>query len=102
MVWWWDDLNAHTSPLFYLSVDFITCGLKSKVRYESKDSHFEVQADGSIVVKEHLKLHGHKEFGVVALEGKNVLTETTVILRKRHPHHKQVSLLYTGQVGQAV
>ncbi|XP_073462076.1 cadherin-1-like [Aquarana catesbeiana] len=70
-------------------VDFITCGLKSKVRYESKDSHFEVQADGSVVVKEHLKLHGHKELGVVALEGKNVLTETTVILRKRHPHHKQ-------------
>ncbi|XP_077306670.1 LOW QUALITY PROTEIN: cadherin-1-like [Lithobates pipiens] len=70
-------------------VDFITCGLKSKVRYESKDSHFEVQADGSIVVKEHLKLHGHREFSVVALEGNNELTETTVILRKRHPHHKQ-------------
>ncbi|XP_040185593.1 cadherin-1-like [Rana temporaria] len=70
-------------------VDFITCGLKTNVRYESKDSHFEVQADGAIVVKEHLKLHGHKEFGVVALEGNNVLTETTVTLRKRHPHHRQ-------------
>ncbi|CAI9591433.1 unnamed protein product, partial [Staurois parvus] len=81
-----NELNVHD---FYLSVVFITCGLKSNVRFESKDSHFEVQADGSIVVKDHLRLHGHREFGVVALEGNNVLTETTVTLRKRHPHHRQ-------------
>ncbi|XP_018412821.1 PREDICTED: cadherin-1-like [Nanorana parkeri] len=76
---------------------FVTCGLKSNIRYESEDSHFEVEADGSVVVKDHLKLHGHKEFSVLALEGNNVLSETTVTLRKQHPHHKQAEHSHPSQ-----
>ncbi|XP_072278681.1 cadherin-1-like [Pyxicephalus adspersus] len=70
-------------------VVFDTCGVKSNISFESSDSHFEVDADGSIVVKDHLKLHGHKEFNVLALDGDNILSETTVTLRKQHLHHKQ-------------
>ncbi|KAM5137797.1 cadherin-1-like [Mantella aurantiaca] len=81
-------------------VVFITCGLKSNVRYESEDPYFEVHADGSIIVKDHLKLQKHKEFRVLALEGENFLSETTVTLRKQHSHHKQAEHLRSSRAAR--
>ncbi|XP_075045190.1 cadherin-1-like [Mixophyes fleayi] len=70
-------------------VDFEKCEEPTIIRYVSEDPDFEVQADGSVVPRHHVNLRGHRKFHVLALEGKNVLSSTSVILKKEHSHHRQ-------------
>ncbi|XP_068116599.1 cadherin-1-like [Hyperolius riggenbachi] len=69
-------------------VNFDDCDVDSDIRLVSQDPHFEVQADGSVITMTHVTLHGHKKFQILALQGKDVLSETSVTLKRRHPHHK--------------
>ncbi|KAM4612465.1 cadherin-1-like [Discoglossus pictus] len=63
------------------------------LQYVSHDPDFEVQADGIVLAKHHIELHGHRRiFKVTALDGKNFLQSTTILLQKeKHRHKKQES-----------
>ncbi|CAN2389418.1 Cadherins are calcium-dependent cell adhesion proteins [Pristimantis euphronides] len=70
-------------------VDFEKCDEQTVINYVSKDPNFQVQADGSITVKNHLKLHTQRKFQVLAFDENKLLSSTTVTLKKHHSHHKQ-------------
>lgn len=70
-------------------VDFEECEAQTVIKYVSKDPNFQVQADGSVTVRNHLKLHKQRTFQVLAFDGKNFLSSTNVILKKKHAHHRQ-------------
>ncbi|XP_066440072.1 cadherin-1-like [Eleutherodactylus coqui] len=70
-------------------VHFEKCGMQKPISYTSKDHNFEVQADGSITVKNPLKLHTPRKFHVLAFDEKSRLASTTVTLKKEHSRHKQ-------------
>ncbi|XP_069822187.1 cadherin-1-like [Dendropsophus ebraccatus] len=69
-------------------VDFEKCEAQTVINYVSEDQHFQVQDDGSIIVKNHLKLHKQRKFKILAFDEKNILSSTTVTLKKEHDHHR--------------
>ncbi|XP_075694659.1 cadherin-1-like [Rhinoderma darwinii] len=70
-------------------VNFEKCEAQTVIKYISEDPNFQVFADGSVAVKNHLKLHTLRQFQVLAFHEKNLLSSTTVTLKKEHGHHRQ-------------
>ncbi|XP_040266682.1 cadherin-1 [Bufo bufo] len=70
-------------------VDFEKCEAQLVIDYVSEDPHFVVQADGSVTVKNDLKLHKPRKFKVLAFNDKGPLTSTMVTLKKEHARHRQ-------------
>ncbi|KAG8562958.1 hypothetical protein GDO81_015880 [Engystomops pustulosus] len=71
-------------------VTFEKCDAKTVISYVSKDPNFDIQADGSVIVKNHLKLHTKKTFQVFAFDGKSLQSSTTVTLNtQKGEHHKK-------------
>ncbi|RXM30093.1 Cadherin-1 [Acipenser ruthenus] len=74
-------------------VNFDDCTGRKVVLYNSDDSQFDVNADGTIKLKRRLKLHdGHTSFAVHAWDTKGKRTSTRVTVeneeRRRHSHHR--------------
>ncbi|KAK1163538.1 B-cadherin-like [Acipenser oxyrinchus oxyrinchus] len=72
-------------------VNFDDCTGRKVVLYNSDDSQFDVNADGTIKLKRRVKLHdGHKSFAVHAWDTKGKRTSTRVTVenekRRRHSH----------------
>ncbi|XP_056381932.1 cadherin-1 isoform X2 [Hyla sarda] len=84
-------MQAHTVTGIPNLLDFEKCESPIVIKYVSEDPDFQVQADGSVIVKNHLKLQKQRKIQVLALDGKNFLSSTTVTLKKEHAHHRQQS-----------
>ncbi|XP_068116604.1 cadherin-1-like isoform X2 [Hyperolius riggenbachi] len=69
-------------------VIFNDCDVMPDIRLVSDDPHFEVQADDSVTAMTHMQLRGHRTFRILALQGEDLLSDTSVTLRKWHPHHQ--------------
>ncbi|XP_063801991.1 cadherin-1-like [Pseudophryne corroboree] len=70
-------------------VVFQKCAGPRILHYVSEDPDFEVQANGSVAVKNPTQVHRHRTFHVSAVEGGKFLSETTVTLKKKHSHHSK-------------
>ncbi|KAM3919449.1 cadherin-1-like [Leptodactylus fuscus] len=68
-------------------VEFTKCGSETVINYESEDPNFKVKEDGSVTVQNNLKLHSKIKFQVLAFQDKNLLSSTTVTLKKKHDHN---------------
>ncbi|CAJ0930545.1 unnamed protein product [Ranitomeya imitator] len=71
-------------------VDFEKCEAQIAIKFVSGDPNFQVQADGTVTVKNHVKLRTQRKFQVVAYDEKTEVSSTTVILKKEHVHHRQI------------
>ncbi|XP_077144602.1 cadherin-1-like [Ranitomeya variabilis] len=70
-------------------VDFEKCEAQIAIKFVSGDPNFQVQADGTVTVKNHVKLRTQRKFQVIAYDEKTEVSSTTVILKKEHVHHRQ-------------
>ncbi|MGH0119992.1 UNVERIFIED_CONTAM: hypothetical protein FKN15_061110 [Acipenser sinensis] len=79
--------------IFNLTMNFDDCTGLKVVLYNSDDSRFDVDTDGTIKLKRRVKLHdGHKSFAVHAWDTKGKRTSTRVTVenekRRRYSHHR--------------
>ncbi|KAM4017829.1 cadherin-1-like isoform 1-T3 [Anomaloglossus baeobatrachus] len=69
-------------------VDYEKCEAPIAIKYVSRDPDFQVQADGTITVKNHVKIRTQRKFQVDAHDDKTRVSSTTVTL-KEHGHHRK-------------
>ncbi|XP_073515326.1 cadherin-1-like [Phyllobates terribilis] len=70
-------------------VNFEKCEAQIVINYVSEDPNFQVQADSTVTMKNHVKLRTQRKFQIVAYDEKTQVSSTTVTLKKEHAHHRQ-------------